>query len=1102
LHCGAAVFPVTLLADRFIRTLEGWFDIATANRVEIRIRDAGSLRAQIAWAETCAMLSVLRHPLLRPLIDYGVASTTTLFEAYGASGALDANPSVASSLVTHGSRFLAAHGIALDASLAEVLVRPIASRAGAPRTRPVGIALQPRRASDALNDLIAASLAGGTRTVVVAARRGMGLRTLQTLATQRARAEGYVPACPEALHRWPWLFEVLNGRHVCLVMNSGLGGIERGAAATLLASVAMRSARSHILLVCERGDRPGRGAIHLEPMGAATMTSMIYIDPDYGPSKDDLFDAARRAEGSPARFLAQLGVRAYDMPVAHVSTVHETPAPYTTGTIPSATANPTPAAPSRIGSVLWRASSRASQLEARGRHAAAGRLLDRAARVLKGRGEIAQAARCWLQLGWMARNRGVSERAQGHALQARSTDPSPAAQISAGCLTAVSWTDQLRFIEAEASLRSLAAAASAVNDEGLRQRCQLALARCLYWDQRWVEAIDAIEPLLTLADPESGCEAQLLMARALVARNDLPRALHFARVAAAAAGQLGDLRLRAAASRAIAEALCTAGDLDGVRLHVAAGLEAAGAAHLPLLTLRLRAVLARALGRSAPASSEATQVKALLAKTRRVGVPALVNRILDEVCAPPRAVQISGTTWTASRERVTVEDFLETAQRGKDDGEAVARVAQTVCDRVAALSCAVVAANGQVIGVAGKQWRDRCVALLQARTSGTAVAVDSMRQPPEAAEPIRCGGDLIGAIGCRWIVGAPVVPALVSATLHAAGIALATHLRAIVESAALEPPPSVWGDLLGDSPVATTLRESIHRAARAPFPVLIEGESGSGKELVARAIHRLSPRHLRKFCALNCAALSDELVEAELFGHTRGAFTGAATERAGLFEEADGGTLFLDEVGELSARAQAKLLRVLQEGEVRRVGENLPRRVDVRIVAATNRRLEHEAAGGRFRVDLRFRLDVLRILVPPLRERPGDIALLAQHFWRQATSRVGSNAVLGPDALTALARHDWPGNVRELQNAIAWLAVHAPKRGRVSANLLPGHFAASGAAGAAATNTFEAAREEFERRFVRAALAQAGGQRQVAARALGMSRQGLAKMIRRLRIEP
>ena len=185
------------------------------------------------------------------------------------------------------------------------------------------------------------------------------------------------------------------------------------------------------------------------------------------------------------------------------------------------------------------------------------------------------------------------------------------------------------------------------------------------------------------------------------------------------------------------------------------------------------------------------------------------------------------------------------------------------------------------------------------------------------------------------------------------------------------------------------------------------------------------------------------MIEAELFGHVRGAFTGAVAERPGLFEEADGGTLFLDEIGELSARAQAKLLRVLQEGEVRRVGENLPRRVDARVVAATNRRLADEAAAGRFRADLRFRLDVIRIEVPPLRERVPDIPILAARFWSDAAARVGSRATLAPEALGALSRYDWPGNVRELQNVIASMAVQSPRRGRIGPADLPARLAAA-----------------------------------------------------------
>jgi len=362
---------------------------------------------------------------------------------------------------------------------------------------------------------------------------------------------------------------------------------------------------------------------------------------------------------------------------------------------------------------------------------------------------------------------------------------------------------------------------------------------------------------------------------------------------------------------------------------------------------------------------------------------------------------------------------------------------------------------------------------------------------------VRYGGEIIAALVCRWVAGSVIDVDGATVLLRAAALSTAPHIRAMLDRAAPQP-AGAWADLLGESPAARALRDSVARAARAPFPVLVEGESGCGKELVARATHRLSPRRDRRFCALNCAALADDLVETELFGHARGAFTGAATERAGLFEDADGGTLFLDEVGELSGRAQAKLLRVLQEGEVRRVGENLPRRVDVRVVAATNRKLEEEVTAGRFRNDLRFRLDVVRIVVPPLRERTSDIPLLAAHFWQDASARVGSHATLSNDALSALARYDWPGNVRELQNVIAWIAVHSPRRGRVGPSGLPRHVAQ---ATVAAPCTFEAAREEFERRFVRAALAGANGRRARAAEALGVTRQGLSKMMRRLRIE-
>lgn len=207
------------------------------------------------------------------------------------------------------------------------------------------------------------------------------------------------------------------------------------------------------------------------------------------------------------------------------------------------------------------------------------------------------------------------------------------------------------------------------------------------------------------------------------------------------------------------------------------------------------------------------------------------------------------------------------------------------------------------------------------------------------------------------------------------------------------------------------------------------------------------------------------------------------------------GTVFLDEIGELSSRAQAKVLRAVQEGEIRRVGDNAPRRVDVRLVAATNRDLRREVAEGRFRLDLLYRLDVVRIIVPALRERREDVAVLAECFWRDATTRIGSRATLGVETMAALARYDWPGNVRELQNVLFALAVRCPRRGVVSPSALPSVFDQPATA---AAWTLSDARRTFEAQFVRAALTRAGGHQVRAARELGVTRQGLTKLIARL----
>jgi two-component system response regulator AtoC len=304
---------------------------------------------------------------------------------------------------------------------------------------------------------------------------------------------------------------------------------------------------------------------------------------------------------------------------------------------------------------------------------------------------------------------------------------------------------------------------------------------------------------------------------------------------------------------------------------------------------------------------------------------------------------------------------------------------------------------------------------------------------------------------------------------------------------------------------SASMRRVLELAARvAPHSttVLVTGESGTGKEVIARAVHRMSPRRERAFVAVNCAAIPEQLLESELFGHARGAFTGAVSDRRGLFEEADGGTLLLDEVGELPASLQAKLLRVLQEGTLRRVGETRERRVDVRVIAATARDLAAEVAGGRFREDLFYRLNVVHVAIPPLRERPEDIDALAAVLLERAGTRAGRRLRFGPGAVAALRERPWPGNVRELENAIERAVVLATGDVLDAAGFLEPMVARGGARHreAAVAGGLRDVVAQAERDAIVRALEQAGGNRAAAARLLDVSQRTLYYKMRALGI--
>jgi Nif-specific regulatory protein len=308
--------------------------------------------------------------------------------------------------------------------------------------------------------------------------------------------------------------------------------------------------------------------------------------------------------------------------------------------------------------------------------------------------------------------------------------------------------------------------------------------------------------------------------------------------------------------------------------------------------------------------------------------------------------------------------------------------------------------------------------------------------------------------------------------------------------------------IVGDSPVMHALASKLDKVVDTRVSVFIEGETGTGKELIAAAVHHRSKRRDKLFVAQNCAAFPENLLESELFGHKRGAFTGATDDKKGLFEIADGGTLFLDEIGELPLPLQAKLLRVLQDGEVRRLGATDVKRVDVRIVAATNRKLEDEVSAGRFREDLYYRLKVFPLAVPPLRERREDIAPLAHHFLARYTREMGKSVPgFAQETLAALTAYDWPGNVRELENEVQRLLIQADPSSFITPELLSASLSRTQnliEQAGPRTGTLKERVEQVEKLILLEALREHGNNKSSTARSLGITREGLHKKLKQL----
>ena len=886
---------------------------------------------------------------------------------------------------------------------------------------------------------------GEPRWVVVDSATGQSSAAVARRLAEDARARGFVPIAVDVYLRLRGLLDE-DLRHRALMLILPPGGPLDPAREALLCAAAL-SPRPHLLV----SFRSGRVSSY--PPGSR-------VSPSRG-------DTASSASG-------------------HL--VREARAVYGAGVPPRPAL---PALPDDVVKHMARG-SRWVDLWRSGRHAAAERLLRDVAGAVLRRRALVPAANTLIALGRLLLERGRASDAD--AMFGEAATHAQAAQHEALSATARVWqasarTDAAQLTAAESLCRAAILAGALTGGE--RARGEAALARTLLWQGRVWEA-STRELRVETDDHELAACVAATAVRVSIANGDVFAAGLRARELLTLAIESGDVLVRVIALSAHLRVLLEAGDLTLAERMLVEIRDAARVARTPLRLARARLLWVDALrraGRERDAERELRDLRRLRSATPPLLRSAIDGRLRGDV-RRPRREPVGLTVPSAAATMVVM------ARDEDEDRDAVRKVLAFAAAPLQASRIDVYSAD------AGPDTRVLSIGsgiatALGSRVLEAGIAINTCAGGAggELGVPVRVGSRLVAAIVARWPIDR-VPPGQARDLLELTAAAAAPRIDAMratareVASASIAIP-----ELVGSSPAIADVRRSVTRAAAAPFSVLIEGESGSGKELVARALHHLSPRRERRFCDVNCAALPDELLESELFGHTKGAFTGAMSDRAGLVEEADGGTLFLDEVADLSPRAQAKLLRVLQQQEVRRVGATVSRKVDIRVVSAANRDMRNEVAEGRFRQDLLYRLDVVRIRVPPLRERPEDIPVLADHVWRASATRVGSQATLTHGVMASLARYHWPGNVRELQNVLAGVAVCAPARGQVKAALLPPFI--TGAVSPSTTRLSDA-RDQFERKFIELTLARAGGRRSRAARELGLSRQGLLKMMARL----
>jgi len=1117
-----------VVADRFAVNDEAVaIDLATGRVVRLVCGTVGGPSEHLRWTLRCEWFAQIRHPAIAALIDYGRFGETQRFEAWSADHVVRDRSS--SNDLLRANLFLRACGrTGIDVPDAGVDRSSYAGgmpSAGAGYPADVeqaslplgahGVALVQRRAIQSIAEELTSSAAAHPRVVRLVGEVGAGLTTAALALARVARLSGFVPVTAVTLGNEA-LLDALQGRSVFLL-------VPRGAAATwprLLLEWTWRAGRPHVVLELSRARSREGGVVCLDPVSPGVLFDAVQpILPSH--YRTSVERAARRSRGLPGRFVNAIwresGVP-YATAIQRRSVAAERPVPYAVQHRPAAAGK----WPRAIGASDHAVRQAIREMDT-GPYAAGARSVRCAITASQRRSDWDSAASGLLALCRAQLKRGHLDTArstlrEAEVITCKAEDQRLLLDVALVGGDVALWL--ARLDDAERLYSTARAAAEAWADTERAAEAALGIGRSLFWRGKFAESREqAAKGLRGEVSPALELKLRACEAMSAASTGDLVRGIEGVTSAFESALRADDPGAIVECGKAAALAHLSVGDRAGLDRDVRAVLRAARVCRdsIAALEVRLRAaesdrrygtgrtalILSRRLARLASKVPPLIRHQAaLLAAVCEEGVNprSVVQAAVDRSGLGALPSLIGPVQPLAAIDVELMDDMLSilrSCQSGDDEGGVLSQVCRQLQEKLRAAGigifvpeadvCAVVALSGTVAGPMAQR-------VIDVRQG---IAPHSWEDSIQAGVPVLYAGDVLGALTARWSITLTPAPSRVMAVMTMAATAAGPILAATL---ARRRAASVvtQDELIGISEEMERVRRAVERASRAPFHVLIEGESGCGKELVARALHRRGPRRDRPFCTLNCAALPDDLIEAELFGHTKGAFTGASLERTGVFEEAHMGTLFLDEIGELSPRAQAKLLRTLQEGEVRRVGENLSRRVDVRVIAATNRDLRKEVAGGRFRLDLLYRLDVIRITVPPLRERRSDIPILAEHFWRDATARVGSRATLTAATLGALARHDWPGNVRELQNVMASLAVRSPRRGAVLPDALPPPFSA---APSPASSRLVDARRTFEEQFVRAALVRTGGHRGRAASELGISRQGLTKLISRLQID-